>query len=57
MPHKRKSKSSRRPKIGQLVTLPSGKKARIFKVHPFGTVDVLTVDGERAFRLTGLPFV
>jgi hypothetical protein len=34
--------------------MPHKKKARIFKVHPFGTIDVLTLDGKNAYRISGL---
>lgn len=31
-----------------------GHRCRIVKVHAFGTVDVETLDGTRAYRVTGL---
>lgn len=40
-------------KVGDILVV-SGIQYRIFKVHPFGTYDVLTLDGTRAFRVTGL---
>lgn len=44
-----------KPKIGQIVTV-YGKKCRIFKVHPAGTIDVEALDGDGAWRVTGLGF-
>lgn len=43
------------PKIGQTMIV-HGKLCRIFKVHPFGTVDVVALDDSGAWRVTGLPF-
>jgi hypothetical protein len=43
------------PKLGMIVTV-YGVKCRIFKVHPMGTIDVVSIDGRRAWRITGLPF-
>ena len=40
--------------IGQLITV-RGIECRIFKVHPFGTIDVVSLCGNYAWRLTGLP--
>jgi len=48
-------KGKRKMKIGQIITV-YGKQCRIFKVHPFGTVDVVTLDGSRAWRVSGLRF-
>jgi len=44
-----------KPKIGQLITV-RGIVCRIAKIHPLGTLDVLEINGPRAFRLTGLSF-
>lgn len=33
-----------------------GRPCRVTKVWPFGTVDVVTLDGKKAWRVTGLPF-
>ena len=43
------------PQIGQIVKV-HGKDCRIVKVRPFGTIDVVTLDGYRAWRLSGLAF-
>lgn len=43
------------PHIGDLVTV-RGVECRIFKIHPFGTIDVEEINGPRAWRLTGLCF-
>jgi hypothetical protein len=43
------------PKIGQLVTV-RGVKCRIFKIREFGTIDVESICGNYAFRLSGLNF-
>jgi len=45
-----------RPTAGQLITI-YGHKCRIVTVHPFGTLDVETLDGSRAWRVTGLAFI
>jgi len=42
-----------KPKLGQLIKV-RGIICHIAKIHPFGTVDVLEVNGHRAFRVTGL---
>jgi hypothetical protein len=44
-----------KPKLGQLIKV-RGIICHIVKIHPFGTVDVLEVNGSRAFRVTGLSF-
>jgi hypothetical protein len=41
------------PKIGQLVTV-YGVRCSIFKIRPMGTIDVVALDGSRAWRLSGL---
>ena len=33
-----------------------GVTVRIIKIRPFGTIDVVTLDGEKAFRISGLMF-
>jgi hypothetical protein len=43
------------PKIGMLVTV-RGVQCRIVKVLPMGTIDVVSLDGDHAWRVTGLPF-
>lgn len=40
-------------KIGDIITV-YGHQCRVFKVHPFGTVDVIRLDGSRAYRVSGL---
>lgn len=50
-----KAASPAGPRIGQL-TKVYGVDCRIFQIHPFGTVDVVSLDGERAWRLSGLSF-
>jgi hypothetical protein len=44
-----------KPKIGQLITV-RGISCRIVKIHPFGTLDAVEVNGSRSFRVTGLSF-
>jgi hypothetical protein len=44
----------RKPYVGQIVTV-RGTPCRIFKVHAFGTIDVESLCGEYAWRLSGLP--
>jgi hypothetical protein len=44
-----------RPYIGQHCTV-YGKECIIFAIHAFGTIDVVTADGERAWRISGLAF-
>ena len=46
---------SKLPQVGQVVQV-YGKPCRIVKIHPFGTIDVVTLDGSKAFRLSGLAF-
>lgn len=43
------------PKVGQRVTV-RGVVCMIVKVRPFGTIDVVALDGSRAWRLSGLCF-
>ena len=33
-----------------------GVMCRIVKVHTAGTMDVVSLDGSRSYRITGLPF-
>lgn len=40
-------------KIGDKLTV-RGHVCEVFKVHPFGTVDVASLDSNHAWRLTGL---
>ena len=40
-------------KVGDVVTV-YGTLCRVFKVHPFGTVDVEQIEGDRAYRVSGL---
>lgn len=44
-----------KPKIGQIMVV-YGLKCRIFKIHPFGTVDVEEINGPHVYRITGLSF-
>lgn len=41
------------PKVGMCVFV-CGVNCCIFKVHSFGTIDVVSDDGDRAWRITGL---
>lgn len=42
-----------RPKVGDRVTV-HGKACEVFKVYPYGTMDVVALDGSGAWRVTGL---
>jgi hypothetical protein len=44
-----------KPQVGQIVKV-YGQDCRIVKVRPFGTIDVVTLDDSKAFRLSGLAF-
>jgi hypothetical protein len=44
------------PQIGMIVTV-YGRKCRIFAVRSFGTVDVVTLEGDKAWRVSGLSFI
>lgn len=44
-----------KPQVGQIVKV-YGHDCRIFKIHPLGTIDVVRVDGSKAYRLSGLAF-
>jgi hypothetical protein len=43
-------------KVGDVVVV-YGKRCRVFKVRPMGTVDVEEIGGRGAWRLSGLPLV
>lgn len=43
------------PQVGMRTTL-RGIDCKIIAVHPAGTIDVQEVNGERCWRVTGLPF-
>ncbi len=45
-----------KPAIGQIITV-RGVTCRIVKILAFGTIDVVSLDGSRAFRMTGLNFI
>lgn len=45
-----------KPRAGMLMTV-RGHKCRIVKIHKFGTVDVHSLCGQFAWRVTGLPFI
>lgn len=45
-----------KPRIGQHVMV-RGVECVIFKIHAFGTIDVESLDGKHAWRLSGLPMV
>ena len=47
--------NSNPPQIGMLYKI-HGIMCRIVKVYPAGTMDVVSLDGSRSFRVTGLPF-
>lgn len=42
------------PMVGQVVTV-RGQDCRIVRVLPMGAIEVVTLDGSRAYRLSGLP--
>jgi len=44
-----------RPRIGSII-VAGNTRCRVFRVHPLGTVDAITIDGARACRITGLAF-
>ncbi len=44
------------PSVGQLMSV-YGQACRVTRVYPFGTCDVLTCDGSRAYRVTGLGWI
>ena len=39
-------------KVGSLLMV-YGVRCRVFKVRPFGTFDVVSLDGKRAWRVSG----
>jgi len=43
------------PRLGMIVKV-YGYDCRIIKIYSFGTIDVVRVDGSRAYRLSGLSF-
>lgn len=43
------------PVIGQLITV-RGIACRIIKIRPFGTLDVVSLCGNHAWRVSGLVF-
>jgi hypothetical protein len=47
--------NTERPKVGKIVIL-FGKRCRIFKVRPAGTIDVVALDDSGAWRISGLAF-
>lgn len=47
---------SARPSVGMLVNV-HGRQCRITHVHKFGTIDVVSLCGNYAWRLTGLDFL
>ena len=46
---------NKKPNLGDIITV-RGIRGRIVKIHPFGTVDVVTDSGAH-YRITGLPFL
>jgi len=44
------------PTIGQIIEV-RGVLCTIIRVRPFGTVDVVSLDGQHAWRVTGLSFL
>lgn len=44
------------PRVGMLVRV-YGVQCEIVRVLPFGTIDVVSLDGSRAWRVSGLGFV
>ncbi len=51
----RGNQMNQKPQVGQIIKV-HGQDCRIFKIRPFGTVDVVTLDGKRAYRVSGLAF-
>lgn len=43
------------PKVGMIV-YHNNVKCRIFRIHAAGTIDIEEVNGNRAWRMTGLNF-
>lgn len=48
--------TKQKPVVGQLTTI-YGVDCRIVKIHPFGTMDVVSLDGSKSWRVTGLGFL
>jgi hypothetical protein len=46
---------SDKPHVGQHVTV-YGQECEIIRVYSYGTIDVATLDGKKAWRITGLAF-
>ena len=44
------------PRIGDHVTV-NGHECEVIKVHDFGTIDVVSLDSDHAWRVTGLSFL
>jgi hypothetical protein len=42
------------PKVGDYILSDRLRECEIVRIHPFGTYDVRTLNGDRYFRLTGL---
>jgi hypothetical protein len=42
-----------KPNVGDLITV-RGTTCKVTKVYKFGTADVVSLDGKRAWRVTGL---
>jgi len=53
---KRTRSAENKPVKGQLTTV-RGVSCRIVRVWPFGTIDVVSLDGKHAWRVTGLSFL
>lgn len=47
---------SKQPMIGQLMMV-RGVQCKIVKILPFGTLDVVSICGQYAYRVSGLAFV
>lgn len=43
------------PKVGQLMTVRNV-RCRIVKIRPLGTLDLVSLCGNYAYRVSGLPF-
>lgn len=46
----------KRPEIGQIIVVRDI-ECKIVKIHPFGTVDVESLDGKHNYRVSGLNFI
>lgn len=44
------------PKIGEIVKVYNV-DCKVTKVYPFGTMDVLSLDNKRVYRVTGLAWI